>query len=86
MTDLEHDNYVHPGPRFTRCGAVSGQGQGMSLRDAAALAALQGMLAHNTRYRQRPEDSCLHWHAAISREAFQIADAFIAARETKEDE
>ena len=84
MTDLEHDNYVYPGNRYTRSGMVSGQGQGISLRDAAALAALQGMLAHATRYRPRPEDAGLHWHQAVSREAFQIADSFIAARETKE--
>lgn len=37
MTDLEHDNYVYPGTRFTRCGAVSGQGQGMTMRDAFAM-------------------------------------------------
>ena len=80
MTDLERDNYVYPGSRYTRCGMISGQGQGLSLRDAAALAALQGMLAHATRYRPRPEDSGLHWHQAVSREAFQIADAFLAAR------
>lgn len=59
---------------------------GMSMRDAAALVALQGMLAHATRYRPRPEDAGLHWHDALSREAFQIADAFITARETKGDD
>jgi hypothetical protein len=57
---------------------------GISLRDAAALAALQGMLAHTTRYRPRP-GAPTNWHDAISQEAFQIADAFIAAREAKTD-
>jgi hypothetical protein len=70
------------GPVYPVLGSwgIAYESNGMSLRDAAALAALQGMLAHSTRYRQRPEDSHLHWHAAILREAFQIADAFIAAR------
>lgn len=30
---LEQDDYVYPGTRFTKCGHVSGQGQGMTLRD-----------------------------------------------------
>ena len=37
MTDPERDNYVYPGNRYTRCGMVSGHGQGMSLRDALAM-------------------------------------------------
>lgn len=57
----------------------------MTLRDAAALRALQGMLAHSTRYRPRP-GTPENWHDAIAQEAFQIADAFIVAREGKTDE
>lgn len=62
------------GGRFTRS-------PGMSLRDAAALAALQGFCAQ--------VDSSGAWSwlpdmAAV--EAWRVADAFIAARETKEDD
>lgn len=52
---------------------------GMSVRDAMAIAAVNGMLAHSTRYRPRvgaPEN----WHEAIAEEAYQIADAMLAAR------
>ena len=81
MTDLEHDNYVYPGNRYTRCGMVSGQGQGMTLRDAAALAALQGVLAND-----HPEGllKTLTGQSGLTTGVFIIADAFIAARETKE--
>jgi hypothetical protein len=58
---------------------------GMSLRDAAALAALQGMLAYGVGFRPA-ETPDLHWHNVVAREAWAVADAFIAARETKEDE
>ena len=80
MTDLEHDNYVYPGNRYTRCGTVSGQGQGMTLRDAAALAALQGFCSQ--------VDSSGTWSwlpDMVAAEAWRVADAFIAARETKGD-
>lgn len=49
----------------------------MKLREEVALAALQGMLAHATRYKPRKEDQFLHWHDAIVKEAFEIADSFI---------
>jgi hypothetical protein len=58
---------------------------GMSLRDAAALAALQGMLAYGVGFRPA-ETPDLHWHNVVAREAWAVADAFIAARETKEGE
>jgi hypothetical protein len=83
MTDLEHDNYVHPGPRFARNGFTTGQGQGMSLRDAAALAALPAVIEvckHDTCGLDETKEQM------FARKAFQIADAFIAVRETKEDE
>lgn len=80
MSDIEHDNYVYPGTRFSRDGFVTGQGQGMSLRDAAALAALQGFCAQ--------ADSSGTWSWLPDRaaaEAWAVADAFIAARETGEN-
>lgn len=51
---------------------------GMSLRDRIAIEALGGMLAHPTRY--KPRDAFQHWHAAISEEAYELADAMLAAR------
>lgn len=53
---------------------------GMSLRDYAAIKAMQGMLAHSTRYRPREQDNHLHWHEALAKEAHEIADAMLAAR------
>lgn len=40
-----------------------------------AIAAVQGMLAHPTRYQPREEDAHLHWHDAITKEAVEIAEA-----------
>lgn len=50
-------------------------------RDKLARAALNGMLAHPTRYKPRPSDAGMHWHDAISKEAYEIADAMLKARE-----
>lgn len=49
---------------------------GMSLRDAAALAAMQAMLTTDV--------GAAAPKAAVAEQAFQYADAFIAAREAKE--
>ena len=51
-----------------------------SRRDVAA-AAMNGMLAHSTRYRPRDEDAHLHWHDALAREAYDLADAMLRAEE-----
>jgi hypothetical protein len=40
MTDLENDNYVHPGKRYTRGGYHVGNGMGISLRDHIAIEVL----------------------------------------------
>ena len=54
--------------------------QSLSLRDAAALAALQGLLAcPNT----RPTGGLAQQASSYALRAFEIADAFIAAREGK---
>lgn len=53
---------------------------GMSLRDHLAGLAMQGMLAHSTRYKPRA-GAPAHWHHAISQEAYEIADAMLKARE-----
>jgi len=44
--------------------------------------ALQGMLAHSTRYRPRP-GAPENWHDAIAQEAVQLADAMLKALEAK---
>lgn len=52
---------------------------GMNLRDWYAGQALAGMLAHSTRYRPR-QGAPSNWHDAISEEAYELADAMLAAR------
>ena len=55
--------------------------------DEAALHALEGMLAHARHghgYRPRLEDAHLHWHDAIAKEAFELADAMTRERERSE--
>jgi hypothetical protein len=49
----------------------------MTKKEMVALAALQGMLAHPTRYKPRPQDADLTFHEAICREAFDIATEFV---------
>lgn len=49
---------------------------GMDIRTYLAGQAMQGMLAHATRYRPRSGAS-QNWHEAISEEAIQLADALI---------
>ena len=53
--------------------------EGMSQRDWLAGQALNGMLAHARPYRPRNWTST-NWHEAIAQEAYQIADAMLAAR------
>ena len=63
------------------CGRFESGYGGMSLRDWFAAKAMQGLLAHATRYRPRQQDQHLHWHAAISKEAYELADAMLKASE-----
>jgi hypothetical protein len=52
-------------------------------RDVFAAFALQGMLAHATRYKPAHYTNVTeqpHWHEAIAEEAFNIADAMMAER------
>ena len=48
------------------------------MRDLIAMLALNGMLAHSTRY--QPRDKQQHWHDAIAAEAYQLADAMLRRR------
>lgn len=56
---------------------------GINKRFYAACAAMQGMLAHSTRYKPYKEDEHLHWHTALTKEAFHIADELLK-RENEE--
>ena len=51
--------------------------QGVSKRFYAACAAMQGMLAHSTRYHCRPEDSHLTWKQGMIKEAYELADELL---------
>lgn len=70
MTDKINDG----GPAYPWGHGIMG---GMSKREVFAMAAMQGMLAHPTRYRPRP-GAPSNWHEAISEEAYEIADAMLA--------
>jgi hypothetical protein len=50
-----------------------------NLRLMIAMQALNGMLAHGTRY--RPRDGRKDWHSAIAEEAVELADALLVALE-----
>lgn len=50
---------------------------GLTKREQFAMAAMQGMLAHATRYKPR-EGASENWHEAISEESVQLADALLA--------
>lgn len=50
---------------------------GLTKREQFAMAAMQGMLAHATRYKPR-EGASENWHEAISEEVVQLADALLA--------
>lgn len=56
----------------------------MTLREWYAGKALNGMLAHPTRYRPR-FGAPLNWHEAIAQEAVQMADALMAELEKADD-
>lgn len=75
------DTIKDGGPAYPIASDVIGHWSGMALRDAAALAALQGFCAQH--------DSSGVWSwlpgQAVT-EAWRVADAFIAAREGKTDD
>ena len=61
---------------------ISGQNKlcyhdGMSKRFYAACAAMQGMLAHSTRYHCRKEDESLTWKQGMIKEAYELADELL---------
>ena len=51
--------------------------EGMSKRFYAACAAMQGMLAHSTRYHCRKEDEALTWKQGMIKEAYELADELL---------
>ena len=54
-----------------------GTPNGMSKRFYAACAAMQGMLAHSTRYHCRKEDEALTWKQGMIKEAYELADELL---------
>ena len=82
MTKINTGGPAFPSVLYTHEKGPNHHDEGMTLRDYAAIEALAGMLAHATRY--RPRDGRKDWHSAISEEAYQLADAMIAARDEVE--
>jgi len=76
MTDnLERDEYIHPGERFSNTGYSLGNGQGLSVRDYFAGQALAGLWA-DPDVQMTPEQAA-KW-------CYDAADAMLAAREEKQ--
>lgn len=69
-----------PGASWVETDRVQPMHTGLSLRDYFAAKAMQGMLAHSTRYRPRA-GAPVDWHAAIAEEAYDLASAMIAERD-----
>ena len=75
MSDNMNDGgRVFPGPSYTQSGHHNGHEMGLTLRDAAGLAALQGLCAAPNV--DAPPD-------VIAAASWRMADAFIAARDGK---
>ena len=62
---------------FNQHGVVKDESNGMSKRFYAACAAMQGMLAHSTRYHCRKEDEALTWKQGMIKEAYELADELL---------
>lgn len=69
-------------PNFTTAIRRPARDAPPDMRDGFAKSALNGMLSHPTRYKPRP-GAPADWHAAIAEEAYEIADAMLAARRKK---
>lgn len=85
MTDTPNkDRAAYPVP-FSEMTHRNPNGQphqkGFTKREEYAKSALQGMLAHPTRYQIPDRFIPSTWHDAIAREAFELADAMIKAGE-----
>jgi hypothetical protein len=76
--EVELDNYVYPGKRFTKSGYTAGTGQGMSLRDHFAGQAMIGWMS------AADHDDHLDpkFVAALS---YEFADAMLEARKALTD-
>lgn len=70
-----------PGPSFSRNGYPDGHSMGMTLRDWFAGQAMQGLWVAYNRDWSNPNDYQIN---AIAANAYMVADAMLAARETPE--
>lgn len=80
MSDLESDDYAYPGTRFTRSGHISGEGQGMTLRDYFAGQALAGHMADAEASPHVYSDD--EFLLARAKFLYRFADAMLATRNT----
>ena len=58
-------------------GSLCSVEEGMSKRFYAACAAMNGMLAHSTRYHCRKEDGDLTWKQGMIKESYELADELL---------
>tara|TARA_R110000796_G_scaffold16843_2_gene52288 strand:- start:366 stop:599 length:234 start_codon:yes stop_codon:yes gene_type:complete len=72
--EVERDNYVYPGKRFTKSGYGIGAGQGMSLRDYFAGQAMVGLAQDESLTTERTGEL-----------AYQLADAMLKTRKAPTD-
>lgn len=79
MEQIKNGGPAFPCHTNPRPGTLNEAPQGMTLRDYFAAKALNGMLAHATRYLPRPGASA-DWHVAIAEEAYELADAVLYVR------
>lgn len=67
---VAYDEFVHPGPRYTRSGMRSGEGMGESLHEKYAGLAMQALIEREGR--SNPME--------LAEYAFVVADAMMAVR------
>ena len=81
VRDIQHYFQAQPMQAVILSDATRARAPDMSLRDAAALAALQGMLSNPN---AAPDRRTARAEKAYAESAWLIADAFIAARDIEE--
>lgn len=85
--EVERDNYVYPGKRFTKSGYTVGPGQGMSLRDHFAGLFIQTLEVRSGRVYLHSDGAATYDPDTVAAGLYHLADAMLKARKapTKKD-